>query len=161
MEVPAKAYFHEGCLYYINDFEFDDGGGKEKRNKYVLVLAKDDKSIVFCLTTTTDVSSLPSEYKLLGCRFHKINKRFQFYYFPPTIEIGSEKFKFESETIISFQTNIRRKAFNDLDRYVGKDGCEFKTQLSKDELKPILGCILSSYHCPIGCESLLNNRLLN
>lgn len=161
MEVPAKAYFDEGCLYYINDFEFDDGGGKEKRNKYVLVLAKDDSSIIFCLTTTTDVDSLAAEYKLHGCKFHKINKRFQFYYFPPTVEIGSEKFKFDLETIISFQNNIRKKAPADLDKYVSKKGCGFTTKLSKDELKPILGCILSSYHCPIGCEGLLNNRFIN
>lgn len=43
MEVSAKAYFNEGCLYYINDFEFDDGGGKEKRNKYVLYFNKLEK----------------------------------------------------------------------------------------------------------------------
>ena len=65
------------------------------------------------------------------------------------------------ETIISFQNNIRKKAPADLDKYVSKKGCGFTTKLSKDELKPILGCILSSYHCTIGCEGLLNNRFIN
>ena len=115
-------------------------------------------SIIFCLTTSKRVNTIPIEYRKYGCRKIKYN---QFYFIPISVSLGSEGFNFEVDTIIFFQRNIRKKNITGLDQYIGHNKCEFKTQLTNEEFKSILGCILSSNHCPIGCEGILNNRFIN
>ncbi len=153
MDITASQYFLEKGLYYIKNFEFDQG---DHRNKFLLVLAIDNGDMIYCLTTSQHIEKLPTSSRRHGCRKVKFN---QFYYIPPTVSLGSDGFKFDTKTVIFFQNNIHKKNLTDLDKYSNIDRCEFKTQLIDTEYKEILGCILSSDHCPIGCQGTLNKRL--
>ncbi|PZR24423.1 MAG: hypothetical protein DI539_00155 [Flavobacterium psychrophilum] len=135
--MPATDIFQHRHLLRIEDYEFQDGNGT--RDKYMIVLAKNDtEAFVLHTLTTSNPNGVNPPKK--GCnQAGKIS----YFYFPKDDVVGENHFAFPSDTFIFFSGNIRRESLNSLSKYPSEK-IELKDLLNKVEFKSLLDCMLYS-----------------
>jgi hypothetical protein len=150
--MPKDDLFQDRHLLRIADYQFQDGEGT--RDKFMIVLNRDDESayIIHTLTTSQPYGFDP---KKSGC--HKF-KNISYFYFPKDVEIAENGFKFISDTFVFFRDNIRKEELKFLSKYPEKD-IEFKGVMKKSSLKELIDCMLNSdFITPEQSDRLLKTR---
>lgn len=147
--------FSNGNLLHFEDYEFDNGGSK---NKYMVVLYNvDGVSIVASLTSSQDY--IPDSAKTDGC-IHDDDKGLHCYMIPTGLCIGSNDYSFKKDTYIYVHMNIRDKKIEDLvNNYQAKGKLKKKCTLNPDTYRALLQCIVKGKFVAKKVKLLLNKRL--
>ncbi|HTI12766.1 MAG TPA: hypothetical protein VL832_29575 [Puia sp.] len=141
-----------GLILRIRNYKFEDDG--TSRDKYAIVLHtnEDEVYLIHSLTTSRNNLAVPGTH--YGCSVHQ---GIPYYFIPAGQMIGDEKFCFEKDTFIFFQSNIRKESYAKFEE-ASKTlwGVVCLGALTHEELSRIIKCALKSKFIPVSIESELS-----
>ena len=133
-----------GDIIRIPDWKFNDG---ETRDKYMVILWDSDLEAIGFLTTSKE--RYVSSENLEGCNFKKVDDYSFIHYYKilSDIEIGTNKFCFEKNTLIRYKTGCQKFSKIVFDKNYG-DKIEECCRLKSNMLLEILECVVKSQELP-------------
>lgn len=137
--------FTQGCIFYVNKFEFADGG--EPKDKFLIILHINEEKGIIIKALPTSQRKLPfDQITHHGCIN---NELFSYYFFEEKREIGltsdNKPFCFDLNTYIFFRENVSMIDINSLFKYI-PDNFMFKAKLIDSEFERLMKCLLKSKH---------------
>ncbi len=149
--------FNAGSLVRIKDYQFHDGS---TRDKYLIVLFRNDKETFVIHTLTTSKNNLNLVSKQHGCNVQKHNNNaIPYFFFPENYILDNiSGFYFDIDTYIFFLNNITKVPIEAFERYdTDIFGIVELAQLDAYELKRLLKCVLKSPFIPKDVKGILTD----
>lgn len=164
MDLPQKLIFNLGDIYFIKNYEFEDGG--TPTDKLLIVLHKGENKDVMYLTFTLTTSQLDNAgitgiYRNDGCTVLTESPKLHFFFFKQGKIVGIDNFSFDTDTVIIFQNNIRYRPLEHFEKYSHSNhSLDYKGTFNDEILNEIIECALNSKHIPGKLESKLKESQL-
>jgi hypothetical protein len=150
--MEQKDSYQERLLLRIEDYEFQDGEGV--RDKYMIVLNRNEES-AFILHTLTTKQASGFDPKKSGCN---TSGNISYFYFAKGEIIGESGFSFKLDTFIFFRDNIRKEALKSFEKYAS-DKAVIQDVITKPFFKALIDCMLNSmFITPDQADLLLVTR---
>jgi hypothetical protein len=148
--------YEKGSIIRIKDYVFEDG---TKRDKYLIVLDKDNQTALIIHSLTTSKLKFTPNKLFFGCNIYQKNEYFSipYFYFPKEQILDIESgFFFDIDTYIFFQNNTTKVEISMIEQYNTQPfGLICLGKLSDYDMKRLIKCILKSDLVPNNIKETL------
>lgn len=144
-----------GSIYFITNFEFEDGG--KPSDKLLIVLFLDDKNGILVKALPTSQQKVPESKNNHGCTNNEV---FSFFMFEEHRVVGTKtdgsNFSFDKNTFVLVKDNVSFISTVSLLKYF-PGRINHLGNLSESEYKRLIKCIKASVHLKQKVKRVLIN----
>lgn len=149
----------QGSIYFVERFEYEDGG--ESTDKLLIVLYIDNVKSIVIRALPTSQQKIPNSILNNGCTN---NDMFSFFMFGMGIVVGVKNdgspFSFEKNTFVFVRDNVNTMSISDLTKYQG-GRIRLIVNLNPDKFERLIKCVKKSKHLKNRVKKAFEDHNLN